>query len=276
MRVPPLGAREAVQCVRARRGRRGARSARRHRRHAQRALGDVVRARTLLGTRPSRSRRLIAGRLRRVYWDTAEPRRLRAAGPGARAARSRYRVRRRRRRRTRARIRRAVDAIPALPRVRVRVGVPPDPDAAVRRRGCSTRSGATSGSARSSSRSRHDAPMRSSARWLAAYPQEEAIPAELVLRGRHRLARRCCCTRSARRSQTSDARPVRRRAARFGAARADCLGRRRAARLAATARLARGRARERRLRGGQIPGFEPTPVIVKRAAARAGASTPYG
>ena len=56
----------------------------------------------------------------------------------------------------------------------------------------------------------------------------------------------------------------------------DRLGRRRAPRLAATGRLARGRARERRLLGGQIPGFEPTPVTVKRSDAIAGVSTPYG
>jgi hypothetical protein len=52
------------------------------------------------------------------------------------------------------------------------------------------------------------------------------------------------------------------------------VGCRRSTRLAAPRRLARGPARERRLRGRQIPGFEPAPVIMNRADASAGASTP--
>ena len=56
----------------------------------------------------------------------------------------------------------------------------------------------------------------------------------------------------------------------------DRLGRRRPPRLAPPARLARGRARLGRLRRGQTPGPEPTPVTSKRAVATAGESSPVG
>ena len=71
--------------------------------------------------------------------------------------------------------------------------------------------------------------------------------------------------------------PPRADAARPGqAGRPDRLGRRCPSRLTAPARLARGRARLGRLRPGQTPGSEPTPVTSKRAVAIAGERSPVG
>ena len=110
---------------------------------------------------------------------------------------------------------------------------------------------------------------------LAVYPQEEAIPAELVLHNqlepRAALLRALGATQQRRDLELVDeglwtsarAVPVawvvdaRLVSPRLEGWREDVLGR-------------------RGLLGGQIPGFEPTPVIVKRSDARAGARTPYG
>ena len=111
-------------------------------------------------------------------------------------------------------------------------------------------------------------------RIIAAYPQEEALTAQLVFEDARRAAGISApCTRRGRAARRP--RTARCTVAPAGLGDSDRLGRGRAARLAAARRLARGCPRERRLRGGQIPGFEPTPVIVKRSAAIAGVSRPY-
>ena len=235
-------------------------------------LRASVRARTLLGIDHAD----IAGwseRFRRVYWETANRRDYEQLIPelegssaygflGGEQARP-------------ADFRRAVDAIPSLRKLPLWFLVPPDP---------ALREGARLLYAqwrdlglgpillRSGPEAKVNAGIE---RTIAAYPQAEAIPAELVLQGRTWFApaapRRVARDKPAPRVATPrrpDAPP------RFGDP--DRLGRRCAPRLATPGRLARGRARERRLLGGQIPGFEPTPVTAKRSAAIAGVSTPYG
>jgi hypothetical protein len=80
-----------------------------------------------------------------------------------------------------ARFRRALDAIPSLPRVRVRVDVPPDPAlrAGARLLYAQWRDVGLGPQLLSGPETKPHAGIR---RILAAYPQKEAIPAELVLR----------------------------------------------------------------------------------------------
>ena len=133
------------------------------------------------------------------------------------------------------------------------------------------RSGATSASAPCSpARARPNAGVE---RMIAAYPQEEALPAELVLQDA--LVPRAALLRALGATQQARARVGRRTALDFGAS----VPSRGSSTLAWSRRGWRAGARtcwERRLRGGQIPGFEPTPVTVKRSDAMAGVITPYG
>jgi hypothetical protein len=142
-------------------------------------LGDVVRSRTLLALDAVAFRRLLP-ELRRAYWDTAGRNDYAELLPEDRGAVALSVMRRMTKASPRA-YRKAVGAIRTLPRVRVRIGVPPD---ATLRYG-----------ARLLYAQWRDVglgpqlvtePARaldgSFGRWFAAYPQEEALPAELVLR----------------------------------------------------------------------------------------------
>jgi hypothetical protein len=144
-------------------------------------LGDVVRARTLLAVDGVALRRLMPS-LRRVYWDTAnrgDYADLIAESRGAAASS----VVATTKKVSPLAYRNAVNAINTLPRVRVRIGVP------------------AGGDLRSGARLLYGdwrdvglgpllvtEPARaldgSFERVLAAYPQAEAVPAELVLRDR--------------------------------------------------------------------------------------------
>jgi hypothetical protein len=144
-------------------------------------LGDVVQSRTLLALDGVALRRLMPS-LRRVYWDTANRGDYADLIAEARGAAAPSVVAATRRVSPRA-FRNAVKAIGTLPRVRVRIGVPADAD---------LRAGArllygdwrdvglgpllVSEPARGLDGSFE--------RLLAAYPQAEALPAELALRER--------------------------------------------------------------------------------------------
>jgi hypothetical protein len=145
-------------------------------------LGDVVHTRTLLALDGVALRRLQAA-LRRVYWQTAtrgDYSELVAETSGAAAlsiiaANVKARPRE---------FRNAVRSIHELPRVRVRIGVPADPDSQYGARilyagwrdvGLGPQLVAEPARALDGTFTR----------WLAAYPQAEALPAELVLRDRH-------------------------------------------------------------------------------------------
>lgn len=160
------------------------------------ALKDVVRVRTLLGLDLVVFHRF-AAEFRRTYWETVNrtdyeelvPEVEGSAayglvGAGAEADKAAFR--------------RAVKAIPSLPRVAVRVGVPADP---VLRYGAGLlyaqwRDVGLGPQLVTDSAAPVDASFR---RMLAAYPQEEAIPAELVLGesvgGRAALLRALAATR---------------------------------------------------------------------------------
>ncbi len=142
-------------------------------------LGDVVHARTLVGLDLVVFHKLEA-QLRRVYWQTANrgdytelvPELRGAAAFGIVGSSAKANPRQ---------FRAALKSIPSLPRVRVRIAVPADP---------TLRYGARLvyaqwrdvglGPQLVSEPAR--APDGSFERLLGAYPQEEAIPAELVLR----------------------------------------------------------------------------------------------
>jgi hypothetical protein len=143
-------------------------------------FGDVVRSRTLLALDGVALRRLLP-ELRRVYWDTAGRNDYAELVPESRGAAALSVVRRVEKPNARA-YRKAVDAISGLPRVRVRVGVPPDP---------TLRYGARLlwaqwrdvGLGPQLATEPARAVDGSFARRFAAYPQEEALPAELALGG---------------------------------------------------------------------------------------------
>ena len=142
-------------------------------------LGDAVRSRTLLALDGVILRRLLP-ELRHVYWDTAGRNDYAELVAEERGAAARSVVSRTTKASPRA-YRKAVDAIATLPRVRVRIGVPADPtlrygarllyaqwrDVGLGPQLVTEPARALDGSF---------------GRWIAAYPQGEALPAELVLR----------------------------------------------------------------------------------------------
>jgi hypothetical protein len=134
-------------------------------------LGSVLRSRTLLALDGVVLRR-VQPKLRRVYWDTADRNdyaELVDESRGAVAVKAQPRA-----------YRRALAEIKSLPRVRVRVGVPPEP---------TLRYGARilyaqwrdSGLGPQLVTEPATAPDATIGRWLAAYPQDEAIAAQLAL-----------------------------------------------------------------------------------------------
>jgi hypothetical protein len=142
-------------------------------------LGGVVRSRTLLALDAVTLRRL-SRELRRVYWDTAGRNDYAELIGESRGAAALSVVRRATKANPRA-FRKAVGAISNLPRVRVRIGVPPDDrlrygaqllyaqwrDVGLGPQLATEPARALDGSL---------------GRWFAAYPQDEALPAELALR----------------------------------------------------------------------------------------------
>ena len=143
-------------------------------------LGDVIRSRTLLAMDGVVLRRLMPA-LRRVYWATADRNDYADLVAESRGAAAFSVVGATTKAGPRA-FRNAVGSIRTLPRVRVRIGVPPDPD---------LRAGARILYAQwrdvGLGPELATEPARALdgffGRFFAAYPQEEAIPAELVLRG---------------------------------------------------------------------------------------------
>jgi hypothetical protein len=142
-------------------------------------LGDVVRARTLLALDGVSLRRL-ASALRRVYWETANRSDYAELVPESRGAATVSVVATDAKAKANA-FRDAVNAIGSLPRVRVRIGVPPQAEvrygarllyAGWRDVGLGPELVTTPARALAGSFER----------WAALYPQAEAIPAELVLR----------------------------------------------------------------------------------------------
>jgi hypothetical protein len=141
-------------------------------------LGDVVRSRTLLALDAITLRRLVP-ELRRAYWDTAGRNDYAELVPEDRGAAALSVVGRTAKASPRA-YREAVGAIRTLPRVRVRIGVPADEtlrygarvlyaqwrDVGLGPQLVTEPARALDGSF---------------GRWSAAYPQEEALPAELAL-----------------------------------------------------------------------------------------------
>jgi hypothetical protein len=143
----------------------------------QTELGDTVRARTLLGLDLVVFRGL-ARELRGVYWQTAGRGDYEELVPELEGS-SAFGLVGTDEERDPAEFRRAVKAIPSLPRVEVRIGVPADP---VLRFGArllyAEWRDVGLGPRLVTESARADASFR---RVLAAYPQEEAIPAQLVL-----------------------------------------------------------------------------------------------
>ena len=144
-------------------------------------FGDVVQSRTLLGIDGVALRRLMPA-LRRVYWDTASRNDYAdlvaetrgAAAPSVIAPAKKVSPRA---------YRNAVAAIRALPRVRVRIGVPTQADLVAGARllyGDWRDVGLGPLLVTEPARALDG----SFGRWLAPYPQAEALPAELVLRDR--------------------------------------------------------------------------------------------
>jgi hypothetical protein len=148
---------------------------------ARARLGDVVESRTLLGLDGLALRRLMPS-LRRVYWDTAnrndyadlvaEMRGAAASsvlGTTKKVTPRAYRL--------------ALHGIGVLPRVRVRIGVPADPALRV---GARLLYGDWRDLGLGPQLVTAPAPALdgSFGRWVAPYPQAEALPAELVLRDR--------------------------------------------------------------------------------------------
>jgi hypothetical protein len=144
-------------------------------------LGNVVHTRTLLALDGVVLRRLMPA-LRRVYWQTAnrsDYAELVAESTGAAAVslvgsspKSSPHA-----------FRDALQAIRTLPRVRVRIGVPPDPDSryAARLLYAGWRDVGLGPELVTEPARALDGTF---GRWIAAYPQAEAIPAELALRNR--------------------------------------------------------------------------------------------
>jgi len=144
-------------------------------------LGNVVRSRPLLALDAVTLRRLMPA-LRRVYWDTAGRNDYAELVPESKGEAALSVIRREDKASPRA-FRKAVGAIRALPRVRVRIGVQADPDSRYQARllyaqwrdvGLGPQlvtqpAGGLDGSF---------------GRWFAAYPQDEAIPAALALGAR--------------------------------------------------------------------------------------------
>jgi hypothetical protein len=143
--------------------------------------GSVVHTRTLLGLDGVAWRRLMA-RLRRVYWDTANRGDYADLVAEARGAAASSVVATTKKVSPRA-YRDAVQAIGGLPRLRVRIGVPRDPDlqAGARLLYGDWRDVGLGPLLVTEPARRLDG---SFDRRLAAYPQAEALPAELVLRDR--------------------------------------------------------------------------------------------
>jgi hypothetical protein len=140
-------------------------------------LGDAVRARTLLGLDLVVFRG-VARDLRRVYWQTADRGDYEELVPELEGS-SAFSVVGSGKEKDPAEFRRALKAIASLPRVQVRIGVPADP---VLRFGArllyAQWRDVGLGPRLVTEPARADA---SFLRVLAAYPQEEAIPAQLVL-----------------------------------------------------------------------------------------------
>jgi hypothetical protein len=144
-------------------------------------LANVVQTRTLLALDGVALRRLMPA-LRRVYWDTAnrsdyadlitESRGAAASSVVTTAAKVPPRA-----------YRNALDAIGTLPRVRVRIGVPDDPGL---RAGARLLYGDWRDIGLGPLLATERAPALDGSfdRWVAPYPQAEALPAELVLRDR--------------------------------------------------------------------------------------------
>jgi hypothetical protein len=142
-------------------------------------LGDIVQTRTLLGLDGVALRRVMPA-LRRVYWKTANRGDYADLVAEARGAAASSVVASTKKASPRA-YRDAVHAIGALPRVQVRIGVPTDPDLQAGARllyGDWRDVGLGPLLATEPARGLDG----SFDRRLAAYPQAEALPAELVLR----------------------------------------------------------------------------------------------
>ena len=144
-------------------------------------FGDVVQSRTLLALDGVALRGLLPS-LRRVYWDTAnrnEYADLIAESRGAAA----FSVVATTKKVTAHAYRDAVQALATLPRVRVRIGVPPDPSL---RTGARLLYGDWRDVGLGPLLVTEPAPALdgSFGRWSAPYPQAEALPAELTLRDR--------------------------------------------------------------------------------------------
>jgi hypothetical protein len=142
-------------------------------------FGDAVRSRTLLAMDAAVLRRLMPA-LRRVYWDTADRNDYAELIPETRGAAALSLVGTTTKAMPRA-YRKSVATISRLPRVRVRIGVPADP---VLRYGARL----LYAQWRDVGLGPELAPEPARAldgsfgRWFAPYPQQEALPAELVLR----------------------------------------------------------------------------------------------
>ena len=144
-------------------------------------FGDVVHSRTLLAVDGVVLRRLMPA-LRRVYRDTADRNDYAELVPETSGAAALSLVGTKPKASPRA-YRKAVGAIATLPRVRVRIGVPADP---VLRYGARLlyAQWRDVGLGPQLATEPAQALDGSFGRWFAAYPQDEAIPAELVLRAR--------------------------------------------------------------------------------------------
>jgi hypothetical protein len=152
-------------------------------------VGDIVAARTTFGA-AVRSRTLLGldlvvfedlgPALRRVYWETANRGDYEELVPQLEGAGA-FGVIGSERKADPARFRRALEAIPSLPRVPVRIGVPSDPTLRMGARllYAQWRDLGLGPQLASEDARALDA---SFGRVLAAYPQMEAIPAELVLK----------------------------------------------------------------------------------------------
>jgi hypothetical protein len=144
-------------------------------------LGDVVRVRTLLALDGVALRRVTPA-LRRVYWDTANRGDYADLVTEARGAPASSVVTTAKKVPPRA-FRDALKAIGTLPRVRVRIGVPDDPGL---RSGARLLYGDWRDIGLGPLLVSEKAPALdgSFGRWVAAYAQAEALPAELALRDR--------------------------------------------------------------------------------------------
>jgi hypothetical protein len=144
-------------------------------------FGHVVHSRTLLAVDGVVLRRLMPA-LRRVYRDTADRNDYAELVPETSGAAALSLVGTKPKASPRA-YRKAVGAIATLPRVRVRIGVPADP---VLRYGARLlyAQWRDVGLGPQLATEPAQALDGSFGRWFAVYPQDEAIPAELVLRAR--------------------------------------------------------------------------------------------